>query len=1429
MSENQDSNDAAKFPWLPVVRFHLDIVKRAEDSFFSFPPVNTGTERSTCLADFEPESFAGPWDIDIAQVASAPFLQASLGNRHESAFLGGPGFMGRVRDDKNQWIDVLQPLLYREVSLHEFENSILIKPDSGRWDLNPLVLKNLSEKETAADELADMVGEMIEAAERRLADSTSDNHTLASWIWDFLHQNKVPVDLIRGQKKLPENVSDWMLFAPSTNVSSMHRTLHREYSRLEKYIRDNPDHSGGLALIEPENRKNSPVSSAQNSLSVNGLVPLNAAQRASVERIMQGEGVTVISGPPGTGKSQVIVSALLNAWALGKSVLFASQNNKAVDVVVDRLKEFEDHFPILVRAGAKKHQNILTVIQDVLGYAGTSATALDDSRDPEHLQRQIDDLSDRINTGIPQRITEMRTAAFDDLARYEAARAEIQQVQQQLHEELSTHQVAHFTFDEFTTALTSNRAWMAQLGDARNIIQDELHVSAQIKQQIAEGNTRRRASLAAIGVVTDFADWSWAATDNDLNAVSAWSKLFAGYTVSDIARQLTPADWIVDYEQWRSVENADAWANSARSTTEIIRACVDESAEKITAFERLKADLAPLIGELKRAGVPPDTSVSRQTIDRWRELYALVVTSPPSVRKPLSRGARYERQLRRMERSLSVELPQAVAAIGVLDANGRRQLSRVADVVIRWLSGPHEQYREMTKIEHSLTEAFDALRAPVEKLGRTPPELNFASVSTWRTTSTELEQAADLADAAAEAMRQNAQRKALRGQLSATAQQLIEVTGNLILVYEWSTGVGKPFMSALRNLAADPTVIAFEETWKAHARGDLSDLFRAWNQTHVETRQIQKLEEQLKAIPSSTQRLTEWRLKRPQTVILDKPDDADFESLAEQLRTFDSLTETWEFTEKQQLPELEARCLAIRDDALRQLKRAADTVREADATLDLGVIDEVLQQPDNPWPQDAIAALFDPYQIDVLEGRKLGLQRQLQQVKFQVAKIAWLARLRTDSEALDALALLKKQYTHSLNLHDQYGDTFRKALRLLPVWSTTALSAQSLPLEPDLFDIVIIDEASQCTLTNVLPLLFRAKNLVVIGDQNQLPPIPFIAETEEQALATKHRVEDVHHAVGHAGNDIFDTAIQALPTRHRGVISLVEHFRSHPQIIAFANKAIYQQRLELKKKPAQTHLPIASGVHVQNVRGLAERADSRGSWINRQEAEQVRDTVNQLLASGGKYLSIGVVTPFRGQKELIRSLLDNPPGVLIDTAHAFQGDERDIIVFSPVVANGMPDSSAKWASQPPNLINVSLTRAREALVVIGDIDFCATQPGILSELAKYCRDIQLLQETSPAELELFSWMALRGFDPYIHQQIGDIEVDFVLENPNTGLRVAVEVDGREFHANHEAEDRARDAFLRGKGYRVLRLPASDVFRTPADVIHRIEKALNDSM
>ena len=142
-----------------------------------------------------------------------------------------------------------------------------------------------------------------------------------------------------------------------------------DYQRLEELLQQDPTNIGGLRLLE--DRPHHPTSE---DIEVLPLVPLNDSQRRAVKTILEERPLTAISGPPGTGKSQVVVALLLNAWARGRTVLFASNNNKAVDVVRERVERFESEFPIAVRAGAKRSQNIQDVLRRTINMASAATS-----------------------------------------------------------------------------------------------------------------------------------------------------------------------------------------------------------------------------------------------------------------------------------------------------------------------------------------------------------------------------------------------------------------------------------------------------------------------------------------------------------------------------------------------------------------------------------------------------------------------------------------------------------------------------------------------------------------------------------------------------------------------------------------------------------------------------------------------------------------------------------------------------------------------------------------------------------------------------------------------------------------------------------------------------------------------------------------------
>jgi very-short-patch-repair endonuclease len=181
--------------------------------------------------------------------------------------------------------------------------------------------------------------------------------------------------------------------------------------------------------------------------------------------------------------------------------------------------------------------------------------------------------------------------------------------------------------------------------------------------------------------------------------------------------------------------------------------------------------------------------------------------------------------------------------------------------------------------------------------------------------------------------------------------------------------------------------------------------------------------------------------------------------------------------------------------------------------------------------------------------------------------------------------------------------------------------------------------------------------------------------------------------------------------RSEDIVALRDHHRSHADIIEFSNEEFYEGRLRVATNYDQLRRPNQNGPAVRwiDVNGKVVRP-STGGAANEAEAQAVVNEIERLLNQGYRG-SIGVVSPFRAQANRIRDMVNGHEGLsarigdlefLADTVHKFQGDERDVMIFAPVVSSGISDGALGFLRSNPNLFNVAVTRARAALIVVGD-------------------------------------------------------------------------------------------------------------------------------
>lgn len=404
--------------------------------------------------------------------------------------------------------------------------------------------------------------------------------------------------------------------------------------------------------------------------------------------------------------------------------------------------------------------------------------------------------------------------------------------------------------------------------------------------------------------------------------------------------------------------------------------------------------------------------------------------------------------------------------------------------------------------------------------------------------------------------------------------------------------------------------------------------------------------------------------------------------------------------------------------------------------------------------------------------------------------------------------------------------------RALPVWCVTNLSARgALPFEPAMFDLVVIDEASQCDIPSALPLLFRARAALIIGDPRQLRHVSTLEPRRDQQIQAKHGLlsaADMPWTYGQGS--LFDLAAGCLG--ERSVVLLREHFRSHAAIVAFSNDEWYQGLLRVRTDYRRLRTPEGSapGIRWTDLPSRPWRPATGGA-ISEEEASRVVAEVAALL-NGGYQGTVGVVTPFRAQADRIRRLMAQSlplpslerAQLVVDTAHGLQGDERDVVLLSPCIGASTPPGALRFLGATANLLNVAITRARAVLHVVGDLTACRTS-GIphIERFANWAIDVQRGQvnpgdgdpadrdpRVGPWEKSLHDALVAAGLRPERQHRVDQYRVDLGFPEQ----RLAVEVDGDAFHLTADGDlrraDRVRDQRLASLGWAVLRVSARQV-------------------
>ncbi|MGH1484707.1 MAG: protein kinase domain-containing protein [Cellvibrionaceae bacterium] len=306
-------------------------------------------------------------------------------------------------------------------------------------------------------------------------------------------------------------------------------------------------------------------------------------------------------------------------------------------------------------------------------------------------------------------------------------------------------------------------------------------------------------------------------------------------------------------------------------------------------------------------------------------------------------------------------------------------------------------------------------------------------------------------------------------------------------------------------------------------------------------------------------------------------------------------------------------------------------------------------------------------------------------------------------------------------------------MKVRPVWlMNPEVVSQVLPLKSGLFDVVVFGEASQLLVDHSIPSLFRAKRVVISGDEKQMPPsssfsrkmdaddedVPEeldedMSEAEASAIEEKWNQKEIKDCP-----DLLALGRASLPST-----TLQIHYRSeYNALIEFSNYAFYSGQLNIPAKHPVSEIRKVKPVEVRHIGGIYL------DQTNPEEAEAILGVLKELWLEKSEPPSIGVVTFNLKQAELIEGLIqleatDNPVfaeiyaresdrlqggedmGFFVKNVENVQGDERDLILFSTTFGYNQHGSfrrnfGALGHKGGEKRLNVAVTRARKKVVIL---------------------------------------------------------------------------------------------------------------------------------
>lgn len=429
-------------------------------------------------------------------------------------------------------------------------------------------------------------------------------------------------------------------------------------------------------------------------------------------------------------------------------------------------------------------------------------------------------------------------------------------------------------------------------------------------------------------------------------------------------------------------------------------------------------------------------------------------------------------------------------------------------------------------------------------------------------------------------------------------------------------------------------------------------------------------------------------------------------------------------------------------------------------------------------------------------------------------------------------------------------------LEIKPCWMMSPLAvAQYAPKGMLNFDLCIIDEASQMPPEAAIGALLRCKQIMVVGDTNQLPPSSFF----------KKMVDD--EETDEDDNVLDESILEMANATFRPSRRLRWHYRSrHSGLIKFSNRLVYEDNLIVF--PSATEAVARMGVEFKSVEGLYK------SGTNAIEARAIVDAALEFMRTEPNR-SLGIVTLNQKQRDLIleefeqalnRDTLasayveawkeknDGLEEFFIKNLENVQGDERDVIFIGTVYGPEIRGARVAQRFGPINglagkrRLNVLFSRAKEKIVTFSSMsaaDILAEETGnagvyMLKRWLEYCASGVLdggtntsREPDSDFEIFVMDQVKAMGYEPVPQVGVAGYFIDIGVRHPSWpfGFVLGIECDGATYHSAKSARDRdrLRQEVLEGLGWRFHRIWSTDWFNNPRQEAEKIRTVLSARM